>query len=550
MIRESEADPHAKEFWLSAFAPLAVAVLAFLVYYPTLNFAWTDTDDINLIREDSAFLTQSGSVTQAFSRPFFPGAGEEKSYYRPLVTASFLFDAGTKSPPEPAPFHRTNALLHACAAALVYALAMCFTTRRLLGAAAAVGFALHPATVQSVAWVPGRSDSLMAVCAFAALLAYIRYDRSNSRRWLAAHLTLFAAALYAKESAIAIVPIAATYSLWISRQRSRLKYPMLSLGWLAAVTVWLLARNSALGSGASGAHFSSVFHNVPMLWISLGKLFWPADLQVLATLQDSARWPGAVAILVLGLVLCFTRAAMRPTLLWATLLIPAFMLAPALLVDNELVLDNRLYVPLAGVMVGALVFVDSFVVTARAKKVVPVAAAIIAVGLASSTVSYSRAFESPRAFCEAAVRGSPHLPLAHLNMGSMEFRAGNLDGAEERFRRALELDPRWPVAHNNLGLVFMNRGKWAEAEQQFEAELANNPNYSKAHFNLGLVLAHAGREREAVTHFERVVALVPSDVSAWGEMLKYFGPRESARATQIMNTMQALGVQFHSPDGK
>jgi hypothetical protein len=62
------------------------------------------------------------------------------------------------------------------------------------------------------------------------------------------------------------------------------------------------------------------------------------------------------------------------------------------------------------------------------------------------------------------------------------------------------------------------------------------------------VLARTGREDEARQHFERVVEIVPADIGAWGELLKYWGPRDAGRATDIMNHMQQLGVVFHSPN--
>jgi tetratricopeptide (TPR) repeat protein len=490
---------------------------------------------------------KNGSAAQAFSRPFFPGGGEQKSYYRPLVTLSFMANAGATAPPLPEPFHRTNALLHACASVLVFALAKCFTRSSLLAAAAGILFAVHPAAAQTVAWVPGRSDGLMAVFALASLWSYIRFDGSGSRRTLGAHLLLLTLALFSKESAIVLVPIAVGYSWLVSKRVEQLKKPEIWLCWLGVVALWFAARKVALGGGTSGASPTSILHNLPMLWISLGKALWPIDLQVLATLQDSVQWPGAIAVLLLALAVMFAPSNTRRPFIWAAIAIPILTLAPALFVNNNLVLDNRLYVPLAGVAVGAVVLVDRFVTTARSRQWFQTGAVLVAFVLARATLSYSRAFESPRAFCEAAVAGSPHLPLAHVNLGSTEFRAGNLDAAEEQFQKAIKLNPRWPIAHNNLGLIYLNRGQLPAAEEQFLAELSNNPNYPKAHYNLGLVLTRTGREQAAAEHFEQVVKLVPTDIGAWGELLKYWGPLDATRAAQIMKTMEYLGVSFHAP---
>ncbi len=81
----------------TALVALFVAVTAFLLYFPTLQAGWTDTDDIQLIVEDARFLTTGSAVPDAFQRPFFPAGGAMKRYYRPLVTLSFMADAGHKA---------------------------------------------------------------------------------------------------------------------------------------------------------------------------------------------------------------------------------------------------------------------------------------------------------------------------------------------------------------------------------------------------------------------------------------------------------------------
>lgn len=536
--------------WSRAFVPLFVALTALLLYFPTLDAGWTDTDDLQLIVEDARFLTTGSPVPGAFQRPFFPAGGAMKRYYRPLVTLSFMADAGHEGTLLPRPFHTTNALLHALASVLVLVLARCLTTRIEFAGAAALFFAVHPAAVQTVAWVPGRSDGLMAVFALASILAWVNFDRSGSRLAFGAHLALMAAALLSKETAIALVPVVISYSLVVTLRAERVRSRMVWLGWLVTVGAWLMLRTSqirGLGTVTSGW---TILRNLPTLPVEFGKLLFPADLSVLATMRDSAWWPGWLALLLLTLTVLWLRAERRRRFIWAALIVPVLLLAPTWVVADTLILDNRLYLPLAGLALGVTAMAEQVpMLKVDSKRILYASSAMTIFGLGAVSVHHARAFESPRAFCEAAAAGSPQLALAQVNLGSTEFREGNLNAAEDHYRRAIAIDPRWPVAHNDLGLLYLTRGELALAESEFVAELAVNPDYPKAHFNLGLVLERTGREEQARQHFERVVQIVPSDAEAWGELLKYWAPRDATRAGDIMAKMKQLGVRFYSPNG-
>ena len=188
----------------------------------------------------------------------------------------------------------------------------------------------------------------------------------------------------------------------------------------------------------------------------------------------------------------------------AALIVPLLLLAPTLAVADFLILDNRLYLPLAGIALGVMAVAEqTLVVMADSKRMLYAGWAITIVALGMVSVHHAGAFESPRAFCEAAVAGSPHLALAQVNLGSTEFHDGHFEAAEEHYRRAIAIDSRWPVAHNDLGLLYLNRGQLAQAESEFLTELSNNPDYPKAHFNLGLVLrARVVKNKRANTSSE------------------------------------------------
>ena len=523
--------------------PASVFALAVAVYAPTLSADWTSTDDTELVLDDAAFLSSDGALRAAFGRPFFP-LGPRRAYYRPLVTVSFVLDTPRGERPTPEPYHRTNVLLHAASSAAVFFFVNALGVAPVASALAAALFAIHPVTAQTVAWIPGRCDGLMALFALGALIAWIAFDRTSSRRAILAHHALFAAALFSKEAAIALPLAAVAHSLVVTK-RSAFRAPIACVGWAFVGAVWFVLRRSAVGAIDSSATLGTALHNSSALIIGMGKLLVPVELDVLATLRDSSLLPGAFAVGLLAAASLTIRTARR-CFLWAAVALPLLFLLPALAVSDFLILDNRLYLPLAGIAAGAALCAEAWG-SRLPKQVLGGAWAVAAIVLAVSTRRHADSFSSPRAFSEAAVSGSPHLGLAHLNLGAVEYRDGRLDDAKKEFERALAENPTEPVAHNDLGLVYLNSGDLERAESEFTNELRANPNYSKAHFNLGLVLERTGRLDLAREHFEKTVTLVPGDTEAWGELLKYWAPRDAARAETIEQRMESLGVHFFSP---
>ena len=51
----------------------------------------------------------------------------------------------------------------------------------------------------------------------------------------------------------------------------------------------------------------------------------------------------------------------------------------------------------------------------------------------------------------------PDYEEAHYNLGCIDVRRGDLDAAEQRFRRAIELDPAYAIAHYQLGDLLLTR---------------------------------------------------------------------------------------------
>lgn len=95
---------------------------------------------------------------------------------------------------------------------------------------------------------------------------------------------------------------------------------------------------------------------------------------------------------------------------------------------------------------------------------------------------------------------------ANLNLGIEYMRAGNMELALERLKRALDADPGYYGTHNALGLLYQRLGENGLAERHFKRSIALNGTDSGSKNNYGLFLCQNNRFAEAEKIFLAAVA--------------------------------------------
>ncbi len=102
----------------------------------------------------------------------------------------------------------------------------------------------------------------------------------------------------------------------------------------------------------------------------------------------------------------------------------------------------------------------------------------------------------------------------HLMFGNRAVRNGRLEVAEQRFRRALEVNPRSAEAHQSLAAVLEGRGERQQAIEHYSSALALAPDNPSLHYNLGTILVDQGHDEQAIRHFQAALRLAPDYLNA------------------------------------
>jgi predicted Zn-dependent protease len=121
------------------------------------------------------------------------------------------------------------------------------------------------------------------------------------------------------------------------------------------------------------------------------------------------------------------------------------------------------------------------------------------------------------AYRQILERDPQHL-VALVNLGTLEFKRGNLEEAEAAWRDALALAPRNPAVLFNLANVLDEAGHPEEALTHLLAAVAIDPGHGDSRFNLGLLLERQGRFEEACPHWLAYLRLDPD--SEWSSLAR------------------------------
>jgi len=542
-----------KTRWQAVLVYLSLLVAAVAIFGRTTGFDFVYYDDPD-------YVTRNAVVRDGLSARGLLWAltATEASNWHPLTWVSHMLDVELFGLDAGA-HHGTSVALHVINAWLLFALLRRTTGALWPSAAVAALFAVHPAHVESVAWVAERKDVLSTLFFLAALLAYAAWARQRGWGRYLLVTALFALGLLAKPMVVTLPAVMLLFDYWplgravatpAGRELRRLLVE--KLPWFAmagAASAMTLAAQHAGGSLAA-TDLVPLAHRLANAVVSyvryLGMLFWPTSLSVLyphPNLAGGTPWTpwqvglagGALAVLT---ALAFHAGTPRRFVPfgWLWYLITLGPVIGVVQVGQQALADRYTYVP----------FIGPFVVIAwgaaevfsrgrwRSRGVrTAVAAAALSGLVVLSVVSWRQVgrWRDTIALFEHALAVSAPAPVALTNLGAALAEQGRLDEAIARHRQALEIDPDDLRALNNLGLALQLAGRLEEAIASYRRALALAPDRVTARHNLATALRDAGFVDEAIVQYRQVLLLEPDAIGthrALAEALRRAGRHEEA----------------------
>lgn len=499
---------------------LAAASLGILVFLGSLRGGFVYDDHRQILQ--NGLIQVPGNLPRALVSDVWAFKGERQeawsSYWRPgfvlwLAANWRLFGD------DPRGWHASALLLHAVAVGLGFSLLRSLGAPRAVAGAAALVFAAHPAHVETVAWISGATDTLLAVFTLATLLLVLAASRGRRALYPLALVT-GALALLAKEAAVAL-PILVFAAVWADPTRAAETTPRwrtalrAALPFLALTAVYLLLRWRILGRFQAPVPWSlsplEILLTAPsLLAFYLRQALFPWALGPSYPLRavaldrlGAANFLLPVLVLALAALAAWLDARRRPLACfgWALFLAP---LLPAFNVNaylpEHLVHDRYLYLPLLGIWLVLASWAQRALARGRdpaaAGRLLVAGAALLCLPLALKTHRYVQAWTSDVALWRAAVASDPGSGFNWAQLGDSLLAAGQPEAARRAADRALAIAPVTTALFTRASLARL-QGRPQDARQDLERILAAQPDNVLAYEQLSRLFGEAGQLEQA-----------------------------------------------------
>lgn len=450
--------------------------------------------------------------------------------WHPLTWISLMADVSLFGV-DPGMTHAVNLVFHLLNSILLFSVLQKLTRSYWPSAIAGLLFAIHPAHVESVAWVAERKDVLSTLFWLLTIWAYIRYARREGSRktsyWLL--ILFFGLGLLAKSMLVTLPFVLLLLDYWpLERLRNKKdavrlaieKAPLFALS-IASSIMTVLAQKA--GGAISSLDYTPVgtrFVNVIFSYVKyIGMLFYPARLGVMYPFPEFFNiWQliGSVLFLAGVTALCVWQARTRPYLIvgWLWFLGTLVPVIGIVQVGPQAMADRYTYVPYIGLFIMLIWGLAELLERSKINtRLVTAAACIVFIALCTVTYKQVSYWHDPETLYNHTLEVTENNILV-IDDNCLNFiRENRLQEAKEKCV-ALGGDHNFANAYNTWGVILVKLEDYDNAIASFERCVSLNPKHTMAYSNLAVAESKIGRLDEAAANLRSAEEVNNGDMGA------------------------------------
>lgn len=530
--------------WPIVLAALVVLTLA--AHAPALDADFVRYDDTSYVQGNPHVSSglRLENVRWALT-------GYELANWHPLTWISHMLDVELFGF-EPRGHHAVNLALHALNVMLLFLVLRALTGDALPSLVVAAIFAVHPANVESVAWIAQRKTLLSTLFALLSIAAYTRYARGGGLRPYATSLLCLALSLASKpmlvtlpfglllldywplrRSAFEAAPGRSTTLATLARGCWRLlpeKLPFLALCAMTSL-VTLDAQQMAM-SPIDAYPVPARLSNVAISYVRyLATFVAPHRLAVFYPLYPehftTLLIAGSVTLLA-GLSVALGWLGLRHRYLlvgWFWFLGTLIPVIGIVQVGMQSMADRYAYIPFWGLAI-ALVWSlrDLLRPQLRAGRA-RVALAVVVLGIVAwmgvATHRQAETWHDPITLFEHAVDVTDDNWMAHAALAERYYAKRDLEASIAHSIEALKGNRDLGPIRSNYGLALNDSGKPELAREQFDLAVRQDPDDPTGYMNLGWFHAERGNYDAAIEVLSAAAEKITEATGSYTEKMIY-----------------------------
>lgn len=486
--------------------------------------------------DDNAYVTHNPYVTGGLTGKNISWAFTtiDYFYWQPVTWLSHMADAQFYGM-NPRGHHLTNIILHTISALFIMLFLFRLTGELWQSSFVAFLFALHPQSVESVAWVAERKDVLSALFWFLTLILYVEFTAMRKPFLYVSALCFFVMGLMSKPMIVTLPVVMLLLDYWPLGRfryqnqpltlRKRLdhirplvleKLPFFACS-LFSVAITIFGHNQA--GGLRGLNEISIWlraENAIVSYVSyIGKAFLPLDLAVLYPFpEEIGLWTVICSLLILFAITVLVIRARheQPYLVtgWFWFFLTLLPVIGLFQTGEQSMADRFSYIPRVGLFIMMAWGASELIKNMRYRNAVLVSVfGVIVITAAAVTWHQVGYWQDDLSLYQRTLQVTRNNYTIHNNLGLALAEKGDLHTAIQEYREALRIKPKNAFSHNNLGLALAKQGQLDEAIREYQQALLLSPEFTSALNNLGMALAGKGDLDAAISMYRQAIRINP-----------------------------------------
>lgn len=582
-------------FDLRKYAPMIVILLPLIVFISSVNLGLTYFDDDILIIQNQSKLSDLSNLGKAFrSDAFFENLSP---YYRPMMNVSFMFDTLIGQGKIPA-YHLFNVIYHVLVCLLLYRFLLLLGISVSSSLATVMIFSIHPVMGNAVYWIPARGDLLVTMFALLSMITFLNFVRTRRYYWIPLQILAFTAAMFSKESAIALPILFLLLAIFPAKKLTNRELMLFLVLWIGIISFWYTMRYVTMDHRIDSQRgISPMLQNLPFLPESLTRLALPFFLPVTPVFTPLITFLGICIAAGLAFLLFYRRNHWIPSLVFIGIIWFLIFSAPNMFVrlasarDNFEYLLHRMYLPSVGLLIMATGLISSEFLIQVKKRTGLIFLSVLII-LIISNFHQKQKYRNAETFWTSSIAYAPERSWFYYQYGRYYFKQKEIEKYEKLVLKADSLSS-YPNFHYQLAMIYFSeykdydkayryfmsalrqkgygeekaartnfvlfciessydlfkKNKISEAIERCQLGLNTDPSNATAAYNLGIYHVTMGNKKEAVRFWELAIKNDPELSDPYKSLAIYylFDEKDTNRAKIFNKKYETLSGQKGVP---